>query len=57
MIFSNNMTFMQMRDQTMMCLYKIRRVNIKAQHSAFSRAINKTVSQGSYMFIKSDVSP
>ena len=33
-----------------------RRVNIEAQHSAFSRAINRTVSLGLYMFIKSDVS-
>ena len=35
---------------------RIRRINIKAQHSAFSRAINRTVSYGLYMFIKSDVS-
>ena len=34
---------------------QIRRINIKAQHSAFSRAINRTVSYGLYMFIKSDV--
>ena len=35
---------------------RIRRINIKAQHSAFSIAINRTVSYGLYMFIKSDVS-
>ena len=35
---------------------RIRRINIKAQHSAFTRAINRTVSYGLYMFIKSDVS-
>ena len=35
---------------------RIRRINIKAQHSAFSRAINRTVSYGLYMFIESDVS-
>ena len=35
---------------------RIRRINIKAQHSAFSRAINRTVSYGLYRFIESDVS-
>ena len=37
-------------------VFVIRRINIKAQHSAFSRAINRTVSYGLYMSIKSDVS-
>ena len=35
---------------------RICRINIKAQHSAFSRAINRTVSYGLYMFIESNVS-
>ena len=35
---------------------RFRRINFKAQHSAFSRAINRTVSYGLYMFIESDVS-
>ena len=35
---------------------QIRRINIKAQHGAFSRAIKRTVSYGLYVFIESDVS-
>ena len=35
---------------------RIRRINIKAQHSAFSRAINRPGFIRLYMFIKSDVS-
>ena len=34
---------------------RIRRIHIKAQRSAFSRAINKTVSKSIYIFIRSDV--